>query len=67
MRLARRAWCRAYQTAFRIALPILPYFEPQVADTVEKVPELLAKHGVTTALVVAGRITALPGRQYILK
>lgn len=52
MRLARRAWCRAYQTAFRIALPILPYFEPQVADTVEKVPELLAKHGVTTALLV---------------
>ena len=38
MRLARRAWCRAYQTAFRIALPVLPYFEPQVADTVEKVP-----------------------------
>ena len=34
MRLARRAWCRAYQTAFRIALPVLPYFEPQVADTV---------------------------------
>ena len=52
MRLARRAWCRAYQTAFRIALPVLPYFEPQVADTVEKVPELLAKHGVTTALLV---------------
>lgn len=52
MRLARRVWCRAYQTAFRIALPVLPYFEPQVADTVEKVPELLAKHGVTTALLV---------------
>lgn len=52
MRLARRAWCRAYQTAFRIALPVLPYFEPQVADTVEKVPELLAKRGVTTALLV---------------
>ena len=52
MRLARRAWCRAYQTTFRIALPVLPYFEPPVADTVEKVPELLAKHGVTTALLV---------------
>ena len=52
MRLARRAWCRAYQTAFRIALPVLPYVEPQVADTVEKVPELLDKHGVTTALLV---------------
>ena len=52
MRLARRAWCRVYQTAFRIALPVLPYFEPQVADSVEKVPELLAKRGVTTALLV---------------
>lgn len=27
MHLARRAWCRTYQTVFRIALPVLPYTE----------------------------------------
>lgn len=26
----RKAWCRTYQTAFRIVLPVLPYREPRI-------------------------------------
>ena len=35
MHLARRAWCRTYQTVFRIALPILPYTEPRILEHAE--------------------------------
>mgnify|MGYP000644643661 CR=1 FL=1 len=38
MHLARRAWCRTYQTVFRIALPILPYTEPRILEHAEDVP-----------------------------
>ena len=41
MHLARRAWCRAYQTVFRIALPILPYTEPRILEHAEDVPAVL--------------------------
>lgn len=41
MHLARRAWCRTYQTVFRIALPILPYTEPRILEHAEDVPVVL--------------------------
>lgn len=39
MHLARRAWCRTYQTVFRIALPLLPYTEPRILEHAEDVPQ----------------------------
>ena len=48
----RRAWCRTFQTAFRIALPLLPYREPKILHSVEEVPGVLASQGLTSALLV---------------
>lgn len=36
MHLARCAWCRTYQTVFRIALPVLPYTEPRILEHAER-------------------------------
>lgn len=39
MHLARRcAWCRTYQTVFRIASPVLPYTEPRILEHAERAP-----------------------------
>lgn len=46
MHLARRAWCRTYQTVFRIALPILPYTEPRILEHAEDVPAVLQKRSI---------------------
>ena len=43
MHLASRAWCRTYQTVFRIALPILPYTEPRILEHAAKFAELLGE------------------------
>lgn len=52
MHLARRAWCRTYQTVFRIALPILPYTEPRILEHAEDVPAVLQKRSIRRVLIV---------------
>lgn len=52
MHLARRAWCRTYQTVFRIALPILPYTEPRILEHAEDVPAVLQKRSIQKVLIV---------------
>lgn len=52
MHLARRAWCRTYQTVFRIALPILPYTEPRILEHAEDVPAVLQKSSIQKVLIV---------------
>ena len=52
MHLARRAWCRTYQTVFRIALPILPYTEPRILEHAEDVPAVFQKRSIQQALIV---------------
>ena len=47
-----KAFCRAYQLAFRAALPILPYTEPKLLSSLEAIPHLLAEQGKSAALVV---------------
>lgn len=51
MHLARRAWCRTYQTVFRIALPILPYTEPRILEHAEDVPAVLQKRSIQKVLI----------------
>ena len=51
----RKAWCRTYQTAFRIVLPVLPYREPRILGSVEEVPKVLREHGISSVLLVTDR------------
>lgn len=52
MHLARRAWCRTYQTVFRIALPVLPYTEPRILEHAEDMPAVLQKRSIQRVLMV---------------
>lgn len=52
MNPVRKLWCRAYQTAFRAALPLLPYREPEPLGSFAEAAELLASRGVGRVLIV---------------
>ena len=52
MHIARRAWCRTYQTVFRIALPVLPYTEPRILEDADDVAPLLQKRSIRHVLIV---------------
>ena len=51
----KSAFCRVYQTAFRIALPVLPYREPEIIDSSAKLGGILQKEKVKSVLIVTDR------------
>lgn len=50
-----KIFCRIYQTAFHMALPVLPYREPERLPSVENIPALLEKLGKKSALMITDR------------
>ena len=52
MNTFKKIYCRIFQTCFRIALPVLPYREPELIDGFKHVPEVLKKHHISHILLV---------------
>ncbi|MCD8118330.1 MAG: iron-containing alcohol dehydrogenase [Lachnospiraceae bacterium] len=52
MFILRKLYCRTFQTAFRIALPVLPYRNPKVVDSTTKIPSILRKRHVDSVMIV---------------
>ncbi len=48
----RKAYCRIYQTCFRIALPVLPYREPEPLASFEDAAALIAEKKLKRPLIV---------------
>ena len=41
MNIIKKLWCRTYQTCFRLALPILPYRDPEILKSTEAAADLV--------------------------
>ena len=52
MKQMNKAFCRTYQTAFRAALPVLPYRRPKALKNVRELSQTLRAHGVSCVLIV---------------
>lgn len=52
MNRIRKIYCRTFQTAFKIALPFLPYRKPRVSGSVKEIPGILQKKKCTSVLIV---------------
>ena len=52
MFILKSIWCRLYQGAFRLALPVLPYREPKIIPSCAALDAVLVKEGVRSALIV---------------
>ncbi len=50
-----KLYCRIFQSAFRIALPVLPYREPELLNCVDAIPSVLRKEGVGRVLLVTDK------------
>lgn len=55
MNLARKIWCRAYQTAFRLAIPLLPYREPKPLGSFAEAAGALSGKGIGRVLIVTDK------------
>lgn len=52
----KKVCCRAVQFGFRAAIPILPYHEPELFDSIEDVVRLLHEKKVRSVLLVTDRV-----------
>lgn len=55
MNLMKKVYCRIFQGAFRLALPILPYREPELIEGIHKIPKLLMEQGRDHVLLITDR------------
>lgn len=58
MFLIKAVFCRAVQTAFRIALPLLPYREPEIVDSCAAFAKVCKKKISSTLIVTDKGIVA---------
>lgn len=52
MNILRKAYCRIYQFAFHLALPVLPYREPKLLSSISEIPQEIKKLGLSSVLLV---------------
>ena len=48
MNIVKKIYCRSVQSMFRIILPILPYKNPQILNSINNIPKL-AKYAANEA------------------
>ncbi len=51
----KSVYCRVFQAAFRMALPVLPYREPEIASSCTEVGKILKKEKSNSVLVVTDK------------
>ena len=51
----KSVYCRVFQAAFRMALPVLPYREPAIINSCKEIGKVLKKEKATSVLVVTDK------------
>lgn len=55
MNIILRAGCRMFQKCFYIAMPLLPYRNPKIAESIENVPEIIRNNNLKKPLIVTDK------------
>lgn len=54
MNITKKIYCRAVQAVFRLAMPLLPYKEPKILESVLEAADMIAQKGLASVLLVTG-------------
>lgn len=67
MNWLKKVGCRAFQGAFRLAIPLLPYRRPEQVEDVTRLPARLVERGCGSVLVVTSpTVAGLAGTECLL-
>ena len=55
MNIIKKIYCRTYQTAFKLMLPLLPYRQPKILKSDAEVLDVLKEKGLNRALLVTDK------------
>ena len=56
MNSLKKIYCRTFQAAFRLAMPFMPYREPEILNSVSEIKPLLKKLNVKSVLLVTDKM-----------
>lgn len=52
----KKIYCRTFQTAFKLALPFLPYRKPQIAGSVKDIPDVIRGNRKNSVLIITDSV-----------
>ena len=52
MNIFKKIYCRIFQGCFHLAIPILPYRDPKILNSIEELPQEFASKGIKKVLLV---------------
>lgn len=52
MKPLKKIYCRIFQTAFKLAIPLLPYRKPKIVGSVKMLPEVIEKRKCSHPLII---------------
>ena len=55
MNIFAKIYCRVFQTAFRMALPVLPYREPEIIRSCTEIGKVAKKEKISSVLIVTDK------------
>ena len=55
MNILKRAYCRIFQFCFKIAIPLLPYYNPKILDKIEDISDVLFSKRKRNVLLVTDK------------
>ena len=55
MKPISKVGCRAYQKAFRAALPVMPYREPTILESTDEIAKLCVEKGINSIIIVTDK------------
>lgn len=61
MNIVKKIYCRVFQKCFKIAIPILPYRQPELIDGFENLPAVLEKEKKSRVMIVTDQFIAKIG------
>ena len=56
MNIFKKIYCRVFQTCFHLAIPLLPYRDPKILDSIEALPQEFAERKIKSVLLVTDPI-----------
>ncbi|MBR3604660.1 MAG: iron-containing alcohol dehydrogenase, partial [Candidatus Gastranaerophilales bacterium] len=55
MNILRQAFCRVFQFCFKMAIPILPYYNPEILDKIEDIAPILKEKNINNVMLITDK------------
>ncbi|MBE6737822.1 MAG: iron-containing alcohol dehydrogenase [Ruminococcaceae bacterium] len=55
MLFLKSIYCRIFQNVFRVILPLLPYRQPQIINSCERIDNIVLKENITSVLIITDK------------